>query len=392
MANCIVCGQTRISQLLNLDRQPLSTVNLPKTKEAAQVALRYPLNFHVCTFCGHVFNVEFDDTRIAYAEDSYHMYNSGAGWQTHIAEVIGILTQYNEWQGKNAIDIGCGTGDFFTAMLKRFPQETFIGFEPGIEADRIDAFPVERDYFEPERDLKLYKPGLLCIRHVLEHLKNPREFLAEIAYWCEMYRLSPYVYVEVPCFDKALRMGRVGDLIYEHASHFTESSFWTIFQAAGLKLMDCRMMYDDEVISGLALPDCNDVRRHEAIASKFHADVRKSQVNMLGTLSDIVGENKRVALWGGTGKSAAFINTYGLDAENFPLVVDSDEEKCGKFVPGTGQEIVHSTALLDLDVDVIVITTRWRAADIHKEIVQRNIPHKRVMYLNGTTLIDYKGE
>jgi len=391
MIKCIVCGQSRTHQLLNLESQPLSTVNLPKTKEAAQSALRYPLNFHACAFCGHVFNVEFDDTRVPYSEDSYHMYNSGEGWQKHITEVINKLAQYNEWQGKNAIDIGCGTGDFFTAMLKRFPQETFIGFEPGIEADRIDAFPVERDYFEPERDLKLYKPGLLCLRHVLEHLKNPREFLTNIAYWCEMYHLAPYVYVEVPCFDRALGIGRVGDLIYEHASHFTGSSFWTIFETSGLKLVYCKAMYDGEVISGLALPDCNDVRRYEATASKFHTDVRKSQTNVLKTLSKII-KSKRVALWGGTGKSAAFINTYGLDAENFPIVVDSDEEKCGKFVPGTGQEIVHSTALLTSEVDVIVITTRWRAADIYKEIVQRNIPHERVMYLNGTTLIDYKGE
>lgn len=391
MMKCIVCGQTRTHQLLDLERQPLSTVNLPKTQEAAQSALRYPLNFHVCAFCGHVFNVEFDDTRVSYAEDSYHMYNSGAGWQKHIAEVIDNFAQYNEWQGQTVIDIGCGTGDFFTAMLERFPEETFLGFEPGIEADRIDAFPVERDYFEPERDLKLYKPGLLCLRHVLEHLKNPCEFLSEITYWCEIYRNSPYVYVEVPCFDKALGIGRVGDLIYEHVSHFTESSFWTIFQVAGLTLMDCKTMYDGEVICGLAIPDCNDIRGHKANASKFHAKVQKSQVNVLKTLSKIIEENKRVVLWGGTGKSAAFINTYGLDAKHFPLVVDSDEEKCGKFVPGTGQKIVHSTTLLNSDVDVIIITTRWRAADIYKEIIQRNIPHKRVLYLNGTTLIDYKG-
>jgi len=189
---------------VNLGKQPLSTVNLPKTKEAAQSALRYPLNFHMCAFCGHVFNLDFDDTRIAYAEDSYHMYNSGSGWQNHIAKTVDSL-DYDYWKGKTAIDIGCGTGDFFTAMLKRYPEETFLGFEPGVEADRIDAFPVERDYFEPERDLKLYDPRLLCLRHVIEHLKNPREFLSDIAYWSMIYDVTPLVYIEVPCFDKALK-------------------------------------------------------------------------------------------------------------------------------------------------------------------------------------------
>ena len=370
--------------------QPLSTVNLPRTKEAAIGALRYPLNFQTCAYCGHVFNVEFDDTRVPYTEDSYHMYNSGAGWQQHIAEVITMLEQYNYWRGKNAIDIGCGTGDFFTAMLERFPKETFIGFEPGVEADRIDAFSVERDYFEPERDLKLYNPGLLCLRHVVEHLKNPREFLTEISYWSAIHGVLPLVYIEVPCFDKAMRVGRVGDLIYEHVSHFTRTSFQTLLGFSGFKVVELDLMYDDEVIYAIAHPENNRVVTIKGWADSFNEGITLSKVQVQDGLNDVLEADQSVALWGGTGKSAAFINTYELDGSRFPIVVDSDEAKCGKFVPGTGQEIIHSTSLLQNHVDVIVITTRWRAADIYQEIVQRQIPHDRVLYLDGNSLVDYK--
>jgi hypothetical protein len=38
-----------------------------------------------------------------------------------------------------------------------------------------------------------------------------------------------------------------------------------------------------------------------------------------------------VAIWGGSGKSVAFINRYGLDSERFPTVVDSDAAKTGTF-------------------------------------------------------------
>jgi hypothetical protein len=349
------------------------------------------LNFHICAFCGHVFNLDFDDTQVPYTEDSCHMFNSGRLWVDHIADVAKWVSDESaSWGGKTAIDIGCGAGDFFVAMLKHLPNETFLGFEPGIDADRIDAFPVERDYFEPERDLKLHNPGLLCLRHVMEHLKNPREFLSEISYWSAVHKVYPLLYVEVPCFEKALHTHRVGDLIYEHVSHFTRSSFRALLNLSGFKAFDIRVLHDDEVICGLAIPSCDQVRLHNAAATKFQEGVKATENNVRQTLDEVVASGRSIALWGGTGKSAGFINANNLDAKRFPIVVDSDESKCGKFVPGTGQEITHSTTLLQNPVDIIMITTRWRAADIYREIVRRQIPYTRVLYLNGNQISDYK--
>ena len=55
----------------------------------------------------------------------------------------------------------------------------------------------------------------------------------------------------------------------------------------------------------------------------------------------------RIAIWGGTGESAAFLETHGLDAHRFPIVVDSDPGSAGTSVPGTGQMIRFRDWLLD---------------------------------------------
>ena len=55
-------------------------------------------------------------------------------------------------------------------------------------------------------------------------------------------------------------------------------------------------------------------------------------------------------------------------------MVDSDYNKVGRFVPGTGQPIGPPEYLYDHPADAIVITTRWRAADIAREIAEREIP------------------
>ena len=103
----------------------------------------------------------------------------------------------------------------------------------------------------------------------------------------------------------------------------------------------------------------------------------------------LVEEGKRVAIWGGTGKAAALISQYELDAERFPIVVDSDVEKSGTFVPGTGQEIRFRDYLLKHPVDVILIATQWRAVDIAAEIDRCAIPFESILIEHEGQLIDF---
>ena len=73
----------------------------------------------------------------------------------------------------------------------------------------------------------------------------------------------------------------------------------------------------------------------------------------------------------------------------FPLVVDSDPEKAGTYVPGTGQEILFRNALKGMSVDVVIIPTQWRAKDIVAEMAREGIMPGKVLIEHGGRLIDY---
>jgi hypothetical protein len=96
-----------------------------------------------------------------------------------------------------------------------------------------------------------------------------------------------------------------------------------------------------------------------------------------------------VAIWGGTGKSAACMHHFGVDAARFPLVVDSDPDKVGTFVPGTGQRILFRDALKGMSVDVVIIPTQWRAKDIIAEMAREGIAAGKVLIEHGGRLIDF---
>ena len=96
-----------------------------------------------------------------------------------------------------------------------------------------------------------------------------------------------------------------------------------------------------------------------------------------------------MAIWGGTGKCAAFMHHYGVSCGDIPIVVDSDERKWKTYVPGVGQEIRTPAFLLEEPVDVLIIPTQWRAQDILIEAIGMGLDFKQVLIEHNGFLVDF---
>ncbi len=357
---CIACGSYQIEPFYNPGPQPLAAFNLPHTREEALSASRYPMNFYHCQRCGHVFNKDFDVAHIPYTTDSNLMYNAGSGWQEYIGAWLDTL---GDVTGKTVLDIGAGDGSVLQLLKARGAD--CIAFEPGIEAatcERAGLHTVQ-DYFIPSRDLKKYDPDLLLCRHIIEHLSEPREFIESIAYEAHP---DIILVIEVPALTKY----RPTDFLYEHVSNFVGTSLLAMCEQGGWDTLDMRLGYNDEVLAWTGKPVAF---RHTESPRLLNLDIHPDTV-----------------FWGGTGKGAAFLNSYQLD---FGRVVDSDFRKWGKYVPGTGQ-LIESPQILS--GQSVLITTRWRAADIYAEIVANKYPVSCVFVVDSClhpyTEADYEQE
>jgi hypothetical protein len=390
--SCLACGCRITYPLYHPAPQPLAALHLPRTAEAARSVLRFPMDWQVCAACGHVFNVEFDYYQVPYEDNSNLMYNRGPLWLEHMAELVDLLVAAYGAASKTLVDIGCGDGLFFKLLLQRAPDCRCIGFEPGIEAEnaRRNGSFVYQDYFHPQRDLKRIAPDFLICRHVIEHLANPRDFVGGIAYWCNRYDRYPVLLAEVPRIDKAVAQGRLTDFLYEHVSNFTAASLRVMLETTGFDILDFRSCYGDEVAVAIARP-----RRlaaihavHESTAA-FREAIQRQRLRVRRQLDELRAAGRSVAFWGGTGKGAAFLNAFEITADEFPLVIDSDPQKVGRYVPGTAQEIRAPECLLEQTVDVLILTTRWRAKDIVGEVRRRGIRVGEVWVLEQGELRPY---
>ena len=148
--------------------------------------------------------------------------------------------------------------------------------------------------------------------------------------------------------------------------------------------------YDGEVVYALVrlgMPEVLQERAAATAAFSQRADISRATIR--AQLDELATSGTKVAIWGGTGKAAAFIHQFGADAERFPLVVDSDPDKAGTFVPGTGQEIQFRDVLKNIVADVIIIPTQWRARDIVAEMEREGIRVRLVMIEHGGRLVDF---
>ncbi|MEO7404265.1 MAG: class I SAM-dependent methyltransferase, partial [Burkholderiales bacterium] len=320
------------------------------------------------------------------------MFNRGSGWVTLLAELA-------DWMAKQAprdatiVEIGYGDGSFMRVLASKRPDVKIVGFDPDGSATGMPAnVRLHKALFEPATHLAELKPGLIYARHVLEHLEDPLAFLQEIGYHTIRADVTPLAYFETPCIDNALHRRRTTDFFYEHASQFSTDSFRRMLTLTGGELIELDRRYGGEVIWGMLRFGTPGAMRDRIVQSEsFRSHAMRAQSTIRRQLAELDSRGLKVAIWGGTGKSAAFMQRYELDSIRFPLVVDSDAAKVGTYVPGTGQLIQSRDVLKRERPDVVIIPPQWRARDIDAEMSREGIEVNSVLVEDEGNLVELRG-
>jgi hypothetical protein len=386
---CPACGFQIAARFFNGGEQPLATLAWPASAEAARSMPRLPVDFVRCVECGHVYNPAFDYTQVPYSDKPNLMFNRGALWSEFLQDTIAQMLREVPAHPV-VVEIGHGDGSLLAAMAAMRRGGRFIGFDPHGVTRSEGNLELRGALFEPEIHLADLVPDLVISRHVLEHLNSPLAFLQRIAFAAARIGREQLAYFEVPCVDRALATGRTVDFYYEHNSQFSTNSFRKMLSRCGATINRVGHGYGGEVIYGYV--SLGGQQRRLTIANEARAFVQAADAGLeriCAQLEELAVAGGRVALWGGTGKSAAFINRYGVDRMRFPIVVDSDAAKVGTFVPGTGQEIRSRDWLKDNPGAVIIIPPQWRALDIVLEMERAGITFKQVLIEHEGALIDY---
>ena len=268
-------------------------------------------------YTGLIYNAEFDNSLISYDENYNNEQSYSPFFKEHLYQVANLVESV---LGKQSlIEVGCGKGYFLEMLLKK-----------GLE---ITGFDSTYDGKNPRVVKKNFEPGIikerangLILRHVLEHIPNPYDFLCKLR---EANGGGGLIYIEVPCVDWIIKKRAWFDIFYEHVNYFKLSDFDRMFG----KIITKGHFFGNQYLYLVA--DLSSIRK-----PKFsESDMTYFPADFLKGLDHLRVAKEPVCVWGGASKGVIFSLLCQRRGLNVDMVVDVNPAKQGKFLPSTGVQV-----------------------------------------------------
>jgi len=270
---------------------------------------------------GLIHNIDFDHATMEYNEHYQNEQALSLVFHQHLHQVVSILTRI--FDKKNIIEIGCGKGWFLE--LLRSHGFNAKGVDPAYEGDNDY---VVKNYFSSALDLDA---DALILRHTLEHVQKPYEFLADIA---EANNHSGLIYIEVPCFNWILEHNAWFDIYYEHVNYFRLTDFEKVFG----KIVEMGHVFGGQYIYIIGdLASLKKSKENSFDILKIPKGFMSGIIKAEKIFSD--NKNKKNIVWGGASKGVIFSHYLFQRGFKPDMIIDLNPEKQSKYIPATGIKI-----------------------------------------------------
>ncbi|MEM6598767.1 MAG: methyltransferase domain-containing protein [Cyanobacteria bacterium P01_D01_bin.36] len=376
---CPVCQTAAPKTFLDLKNLPIYCNLLWSDQQEARDCPKGDIRLVFCEHCGAITNADFDPSLLGYSQDYENSLHYSKRFQTYAQELAERLVEQHQLQGKKIVEIGCGKGDFLVSLCQ-LGNNTGIGFDNSyVERPEHIALGSQVKFVQDFYSEKYSEYGgdLVCCRQVLEHIQQPGDMLGPVRKTIGDSK-DTAVFFEVPnalyTFDNMM----IWDIIYEHCTYFTPVSLAYTFHAAGYRTEAVREEFGGQFISIEAYPVKEQIVEIDKVAVSELSDTIASfgsrfETQMTGwkaTLDEMFQQGKKVVIWGSGSKGVTFLNLLDTKAQ-IEYAVDINPRKQGKFIPGTGQEIIAPERLEAYGPDVVIVMNplyRQEIQDMLKEI------------------------
>ena len=351
-----------------------------------QVAMNYPkgdITLGYCANCGFVSNTAFNTAVHEYSTQYEETQGFSATFRKFHERLAASLIEKYDLHRKKIVEIGCGKGEFLT-LLCQMGKNRGLGFDPAFVKERNPAPKdlgvefIQDFYSEKYSDIQA---DFFCCKMTLEHIHETARFVRTIRQTIGA-NSQAVVFFQVPDLVRVLKDLAFWDIYYEHCSYFCAGSLSRVFREAGFKILQTWTDYDDQYLMIAAEP-ATEIAAASLLELESPALVRSLidgfvlQQNKLVNdwkqrIAELGTAGKRTVVWGSGSKGVAFLTMLNLNSA-IKYVVDINPYRQGKFMAGTGQQIVAPEFLREYKPDVAIAMNPVYQGEIQQRLAEMGL-------------------
>ena len=362
---CVACGRTPLALSVRRSSLPVMQNLVYATQNEASVARTADFVLAACQHCGFAFNAAFDPDMLVY-DERYDNRVPSSVFKDYYANLAGRLCERYGSENGLAVEIGCGKGEFLTALAREWVNGRFLGVDPGYEAPpsgtAVSAkIHFLRDIFRPTTIQE--RPSLVICRHTLEHIPDPVSFLHQIR---TALPDGVPIYLEVPDLRWILKHQAFWDFCYEHCNYFTTESLAIVAQQAGFQVVSSGVGFGEqylwlEAVSHGAVPESQGASSVVELLRRYSHDEAHHIAHTKAFVEAATKRGVAVCLWGMATKGVVF--SYLIDA-NRALIqhcIDVNANKQGRYAPGSAHLIQPPEVLQKVpgEIQILVMNSNY---------------------------------
>ena len=387
-STCHACGSGELQVFYRVRGVPAHSCLMLSSRAEALAFPRGDIELAFCRACGFIGNVAFDPGLNRYSAAYEETQAYSPRFLEFLDEVWGEqIARFGLGPGMTALEIGCGKGEFLVGLCERSGCSG-IGVDPGYRPERTRSSAAPRMTFI--RDL--YGPryahlqaDYVCCRHTLEHIAPVLDFVRLVRETIGKRR-HVNVFFELPDMERVLEQGAFWDIYYEHCTYFTRGSLARLFRAAQFDVHRLYKAYDDQYlmleaqpapgVTDALLPQEDDLPTVAALVARFERQVGERLQSLSEVLAQHRARGHRLAIWGSGSKCVSLIGSLNLSqgpGSELVAVVDINPHRHGKFLAGSGIEIVSPDALRTLRPEVVLVMNGIYTEEIRHDLAARSL-------------------
>jgi hypothetical protein len=335
---CPVCG-THGDNSVRYHRGRVPVIN-NVTYDTAESAIASPtgcIDLVQCPECGMTFNRSFFERLTDYNAAYNNARDASGVYSKHMEQVAGFCRSFTG-SSDCVLEVGCGNGDFLKCLCDTTGC-TGIGYDTAYGGEKTyrGRLRFHSRYYQPEHAPQ--KWDVLIIRHVLEHIRKPHEFLSFLTHAPGM-RAGARLFVEVPDRDWIFDHEAYYDITYEHCNYFCETSLLNLLYRTGWEVSSIDRMFNGQFLAASAIyrgnhateRACPDPSPATLPATDFSRTRKR--------LRELISRPGQTVVWGASGKGTILLSDLsGKDLEKINYVIDIDPGKQGRFLPVSGKRV-----------------------------------------------------